>query len=114
MGDNNINIKIKKMGLLVNATEEKKILIQGTNIELPNVYVRLEYSARLNGVILEIASYIYNSKDSYDNGDAIVLTNVPMSNITIELQEGEEQNLQSAELYSKIQYESLGYKVDIL
>ena len=37
-----------------------------------------------------------------------------MLNTTVELQEGEEQNLQSAELYSKAEYEALGYEVEIL
>jgi hypothetical protein len=104
---------LKKMGLLVSATAEKKILIQGTVIELPSVYVRLEYGARPNGTTLEIAAYTYESKDAYESGANILLTDVPMSNITVELQEGEEQNLQSAELYSKANYETLGYAVDV-
>jgi len=105
---------LKKMGLLVSATAEKKILIQGTAIELPSVYVRLEYGARPNGTTLEIAAYTYESKSAYDSKSNILLTDVPMSNITVELKEGEEQNLQSAELYSKVDYETLGYDVDIL
>lgn len=99
------------MGLLVSATAEKKILIQGTAIELSSVYVRLEYAARPNGTTLEIAAYTYESKDAYKSGANILLTDVPMSNITVELQEGEKQNIQSAELYSKNNYEALGYSV---
>jgi hypothetical protein len=104
----------KKMGLLVSATAEKKILIKGTEIELPSVYVRLEYGARANGTTLEIAATTYESKEAYSNGASALLTNVPMSNNTVELQEGEQQNLQSAELYSKASYEELGYTTEIL
>jgi len=102
------------MGLLVNATAEKKILIQGTEIELQSVYARLEYGARANGVTLEIAASTYESKDAYESGASILLTDVPMSNITVELEEGQMQDLLSAELYSKVRYEELGYAVEIL
>ena len=102
------------MGLLVSATAEKKILIQGTEIELPSVYARLEYGARANGVTLEIASYTYESEEAYKSGASILLTDVPMSNITVELEEGQMQDLSSAELYSKVGYEELGYVVEVL
>ena len=102
------------MGLLVSATAEKKILIQGTEIELPSVYARLEYGARANGVTLEIAASTYESKDAYEAGASILLTDVPMSNITVELEEGQMQDLSSAELYSKVGYEELGYSVEVL
>ena len=102
------------MGLLVNATAEKKILIQGTDIELTNVYVRVEYSARANGVTLEIAAATYTSHEVYKAGGAILLTDVPQSNIVIELAEGQMQDLSSAELYSKANYEELGYVVEIV
>jgi hypothetical protein len=102
------------MGLLVSATAEKKILIQGTEIELPSVYARLEYGARPNGVTLEIASYTYESEEAYKSGASILLTDVPMSNITVELEEGQMQDLSSAELYSKVGYEELGYYVEVL
>jgi hypothetical protein len=102
------------MGLLVSATAEKKILIQGTEIELPSVYARLEYGARANGVTLEIAAATYDSKDAYEAGASVLLTDVPMSNITVELQEGEMQDLSSAEFYAKANYEELGYIVEVL
>jgi len=102
------------MGLLVNATAAKKIKIQGTAIELPNVYVRVEYSARANGVTLEIAPATYTSREVYKEGGAVLLTDVPQSNITIDLLEGQMQDLASAELYAKSTYEQLGYIVEII
>ena len=110
----NLIKKKNKMGLLVNATAEKKILIQGTEIEVPSVYVRLEYFARLDGRELYITVHVYNNKDSYKNGISILLTDLPVSHISVTLKEDEEQNLQNTELYSKARLEELGYVVDIL
>ena len=100
------------MGLLVSATAEKKILIQGTEIELPSVYVRLEYAARANGVTLEIAASTYASKEAFKDGAGAIFTDVQQGNFSVELQPGEEQNLTSAELYSKLAFEQLGYLVE--
>jgi hypothetical protein len=102
------------MGLLVSATAEKKILIQGTTIELPNVYVRVEYSARANGTTLETAMATYSNHQAFKDGASVLLTDVPMSNIVSELTEGQTQDLSSSELYSKLNYEELGYLVEIV
>lgn len=102
------------MGLLVSATAKKNILIQGTQIELKSVYVRLEYVAKENGKMLEITSYTYYSKNAYKSLEKVLLTDLPMQNITIELLENQPQDLSSAELYSKISYEAIGYEVKIL
>ena len=101
------------MGLLVNATAEKKILIQGTEIEIPNVYVRLEYAARANGITLEIAITTYASKQAYKDGAGAIFTDVQQGAFVVELQEGQAQDLTSAELYSKLGLEDLGYAVEI-
>lgn len=102
------------MGLLVNATEEKKILIKGTEIEIPSVYVRLEYMCPKNGKQLYIGLHTYNSKEAYKNGAKEVLTDLLILNFGIELQADEEQGLKSAEAYSKAKYEELGYIVTII
>jgi len=99
------------MGLLVSATAEKKILIKGTEIELPSVYVRLEYAARANGITLEIAATTYASKQAYKGGQGAIFTDVQQGAFSIELQPEEQQNLTSAELYSKLAFESMGYVV---
>lgn len=101
------------MGLLVNATADKNIFIQGTTIEIPNVYVRLEYAARANGTTLEIAIATYASKQAFKDGAGAIFTDVQQGAFTVELQEGQQQDLTSAELYSKIGLENLGYSVEI-
>jgi hypothetical protein len=100
------------MGLLVNATAEKKILIKGTEIELPSVYVRLEYGARGHGKTLEIGVITYASKQAFKDKQGAIFTDVQQGAFSVELQKGEEQNLASAELYSKLAFEQMEYKVE--
>ena len=52
------------MGLIV----KNNITISGTQIELPEVYGRIEFAGRANGKTLEIALATYTSKDAYKNG----------------------------------------------
>jgi len=99
------------MGLLVSATAEKKILIKGTSIELPNVYIRLEYAARANGTTLEVAATTYASKEAFKDGAGAIFTDVQQGSFIAELQEGQTQDLASAELYSKLAFEQMGYLV---
>jgi len=100
------------MGLLVSATAEKKILIKGTEIELPSVYVRLEYAGRANGVTLEIAAATYASHEAYKDGAGAIFTDVQQGAFSVELVDAQMQDLSSAELYSKLAFEQLGYNVE--
>lgn len=100
------------MGLIVNATAEKKILIQGTTIEIPNVYVRLEFAGRANGTTLEISISTYASKQAFKDGAGAIFTDVQQGAFTVELVEPQKQDLTSAELYSKLGLENLGYAVE--
>jgi len=99
------------MGLLVSATAEKKILIKGTEIELPSVYVRLEYAGRANGVTLEIAAATYASHEAYKDGAGAIFTDVQQGAFSVELVDAQMQDLTSAELYSKLAFEQMGYDV---
>ena len=99
------------MGLLVSATAEKKILIKGTEIELPSVYVRVEYVGRANGITLEIAATTYASHEAFKDGAGAIFTDVQQGAFSVELDEGRMQDLTSAELYSTIAFEQMGYNV---
>ena len=99
------------MGLLVSATAEKKILIKGTEIELPSVYVRLEYAGRANGVTLEIAAATYASHEAFKDGAGAIFTDVQQGAFSVELVDAQMQDLSSAELYSKLAFEQMGYDV---
>jgi hypothetical protein len=101
------------MGLLINSTEEKKITITGTEIEVPNVYGRIEFAGRANGRTLEIAIATYASKEAFENGASALSTDVPQGNFTVEIQPTEIQGLETAHTYGKLAYEQQGYEVVI-
>jgi hypothetical protein len=44
-------------------TETAKIIVTGTTIELPEVYCRIEFAGRANGITLEIASSNYDTSN---------------------------------------------------
>jgi hypothetical protein len=102
------------MGLIIKSTEDKKITIQGTTIEVPEVYSRLEFAGRADGKTLEVASMTYASKDAYESGAAVLSTDVPMGNITIEIEPTEVQGLETAHEYAQVAYEQQGYLVEII
>jgi hypothetical protein len=101
------------MGLLINSTKEKSITITGTEISLPLVYGRIEFAARANGKTLEIAIGTYASKAAFESGAGQMFTDVPQGNITVELQPGEIQGLDTAHTYAKAAFEQMGYNVNI-
>lgn len=102
------------MGLLINSTEEKKITITGTEIEVPSVYGRIEFAGRADGKTLEIAIATYASAEAFKSGASAFSTNVQQGNLTVELQQGEEQSIDTALLYSKTAYEQMGYLVSVV
>ena len=97
------------MGLIINATDEKTITITGTEIQVPNVYGRIEFAGRADGKTLEIAIATYASKQAFENGASALSTDVPQGNINAELKEGEIQGLDTAHEYAKQAFDQLGY-----
>lgn len=96
------------MGLIVTSTESKAILIKGTDVTLPSVYVRLETASRADGVTLEINMSTYVSKLAfYESGR--VLTDIPQRNIEVQILDTEKQSIDTAHSYAKIAFEDLGY-----
>jgi len=100
------------MAILIKPTEAKKILISGTNFELPEVYGRIEFAARADGKTLEISVGSYVSKSEYEKANRLA-TDLPVGNVMATLQEGEEQSVEMAHKYAKLAYEERGYEVVI-
>ena len=97
------------MGLLINATNEKTITIQGTTIEMDSVYGRIECAGRADGKTLEVSIATYASKEAYESGAAVLSTDVPMGNINVEIKPTEVQGLETAHKYAQIAFDNLGY-----
>jgi hypothetical protein len=100
------------MGLLIEATQEKPIIISGTDIQLPSVYCRIEFAGRKDGITLEIGSLIYASKQAYLEGK-IIYTNVDNQPFAVELLAGETQDINTALNYTKVYFDNLGYNTTI-
>lgn len=101
------------MGLIITPTEEQKILIQGTTIELNQVYNRLEFVCRPNGTTMEISFSTYMDKTMYVNQTPI-LSDLPTRRLIIDIDPlTQTQGVESAHQLGKSWYESLGYNVSI-
>jgi hypothetical protein len=101
------------MALIITPTTEKKILVQGTSIELSSVYNRLEFGCRPNGTTMEVAFYTYADHAAYLNGDSLP-TDLPVGNLTADINPlTQTQDLNAAHAIAKAYYESLGFIVSI-
>lgn len=101
------------MGLIIESTKDKKIVIQGTEIEVPTIYGRVEYGARIDGKTIEIALYTFANKEVFDSNVSVLPTNVPMGSYGFELKNNEPQNLDTSLSLAKIVLEEQGFKVTI-
>lgn len=101
------------MALIITPTPEKLIYVQGTTIELPQVYNRLEFGCRPNGIAMEIAFYTYQSLEAYNSGSAVP-TDIPTANLNADIDPlTQTQGLDAAHALAKTYYEELGYNVEI-
>ena len=100
------------MGLIINATEEKKITITGTDIELPSIYGRLRFVGDFSGKDIQAEVMTFASVATFKEGK-MLYTDVPIGSFTHPLEEEETQSLDTAHKYAKIAYEQMGYEVVI-
>jgi hypothetical protein len=101
------------MGLIIESTENKKILITGTDIELQTLYGRVEFAARADGKTLEIALSTFASLEAFETKASVITTSVPMGNLNVELAVGQAQDLNNSLMYMKAALEQEGYSVVI-
>lgn len=97
------------MGIFIRSTVDKKIKISGTDIELNEVYGKIDFVGRQDGKNLEIATTTYVSKETYVDSKPI-FTDIPQGNFYTQLQAGEEQTVQTALIYAKLAFEQMGYE----
>jgi hypothetical protein len=101
------------MALQICATAEKKIIINGTTVEIPSVYNRLEFVARADGKTMEVAGILFQDEDFYNRQEPIAC-DVVNQNLNVTLAKGEIQDLKMAEKYAAKAYEEAGYIVSIV
>jgi len=101
------------MAILIKSNEEKSITISGTNLQLESVYARLEFAARADGKTLEIAVVTYASETTFESNQPI-FTDVQQGSFTVEILPTELQDINSANKYTSLAFEQLGYTTEIL
>jgi len=100
------------MAILIRSTEEKKITISGTDIELQEVYGRIRFLGDFNGKSIQGEVATFANIATFEE-EKILYTDVPTGPYQSQLEVGEVQSLETAHKYAKIAYEQLGYEVII-
>lgn len=59
------------MALIITSTEQKKLLIKGTEIELASIYLRIDFVARANGVSMDVNAVPYLNKQMFQIGNPV-------------------------------------------
>jgi hypothetical protein len=100
------------MAILIKATEEKKITISGTNIEIPEVYGRIRFLGDYSGNTIQGEVATFANSETFAEAK-MLYTDVPIGSYQANLESGEVQSLEIAHKYAKIAYEQQGYEVII-
>ena len=77
------------MAILIKATEEKKITISGTSIELTEVYGRIRFLGDFSGTSIEGEVATFANKATFEEGK-MLYTDVPIGSYKSELESDNE------------------------
>lgn len=101
------------MALLIKETVSKKIKIQNTNTEIPQLYGRIEYAVRQNGKSIMVVIHQYADKSFYLL-EKEFSTDAPLALESIELSVSDTPSITVVHDYSKIALEEMGYEIEIV
>jgi len=91
-------------------SNDKKILIKGTDVELKEVYGRIQMVARADGKTMEVYLDYYASKEQYDNNEPLAV-DIPFKVINVtEMKEDEVQSVESAHTFAIKAFVEQGYE----
>jgi hypothetical protein len=93
--------------------EGTSIFIKGTEIELENVYVRIEFKASLNGQTLTIYPSVFLNEFEYSEGNELT-TNVNTNPFEVNILEKEIQSIETALSYSIEKFIDYGFSAKIV
>ena len=91
----------------------KSIFIKGTDIELTNVYVRIEFSASLNGQSLTVTPKVFLNYFEYTQGNQLT-TNVNTTAFEVAILDTEIQSIDTALSYSIEKFIDYGFNAEII
>jgi hypothetical protein len=101
------------MALILTSSPQKKINIQGTNMEVPSVYLRIHFNSRIDGISMALNGKTFSNKEMFKIGSPVYVDIVsPM--ITKNLNPlTQVQSIETAHNLMKSFYEENGYTVSI-
>lgn len=91
----------------------KSIFIKGTEIELTNVYVRIEFNASLNGQTLTVTPKVFLNYFEYTQANELT-TNVNTNPFEVNILETEIQSIDTALSYSVEKFIDYGFSAEII
>jgi len=91
----------------------KSIYIKGTEIELDNCYVRIEFNASLNGQTLTVYPSVFLNQGEYQQGNQLT-TNVNTNAFEVNILETEIQSIDTALTYSVEKFIDYGFNAQIV
>ena len=99
------------MGLFV-TPNTAHIKIHGTQIELNEVYVRIEYFAHADGITMDIKTQTYFDYSQYQANE-VILTDLPFNSFSVAIDHTELQSIDTALSYSVAKFQEWGYSATI-
>jgi len=107
---NNIEVVTEEGTTTIEGTS---IFIKGTDIELTNVYVRVEFKASIDGRTLTIYPSVFLNQYEFTQGNELA-TNVNTNAFEVAILETEIQSIDTALSYSIEKFISYGFNAEIL
>ena len=101
------------MGLFVKKTEEKKLVLSGTEIELDEIYGRVRFLASPDGKGIEFETMYWYNKSKFVSGAQPIQVDVQFKAQRVILPEGQKQDLETVLSHAKSYVEQLGYDCEI-
>lgn len=101
------------MAIIIKSTENKKIHVLNTSIEVSEVYGRIGFVSPTDGKTIEIVTDTFENHERFLE-NAFFSVDTPKENVKATLEAGEVQSVETAHKYAKLAFESVGYEVEIV
>jgi hypothetical protein len=101
------------MGLLISQAGSIGFPVQGTDISLSEIYARVEFVCKSDGITIVVAMSVYSNKSIFNAGLQPLMTDIPYRNCIIQIGEGETQSLDTVLNYLSNMLLNDGFLVEI-
>jgi hypothetical protein len=104
------------MALEISKSDEAKLTISGTSIELDSIYARISLAAAANGVNMQMGMYYYENAATFEAGGGVLNIEEMKAVYTgqADIEQGQTQTILLASEKVKEALEAKGYSVAIV